>query len=72
MGLEPTTFCMPTWRAFAPVPSGSLKPRLQRLLVGRANDSEPERTLSAAIAAIVIGATFIRVPGGATRTRDRR
>jgi hypothetical protein len=31
---------------------------LQRLHVGRANASEPEGTLSAAIAAIVIVATF--------------
>jgi hypothetical protein len=59
MGLEPTTFCMAVLatvrtrsRPFAQTT------RLQRLWVGRANVSELERTSTAAIAAIVIVATF--------------
>ncbi len=59
MGLEPTTFC---WQRLASVRAGSLTfaetSSLQRLPIGRANGSEPERTPSAAIAAIVIVATF--------------
>jgi hypothetical protein len=57
MGLEPTTFCMAMLatvrtrsRPFAQTTC------LQRLRVGRANGSEPQRTPSAAIAAIVIAA----------------
>jgi hypothetical protein len=46
---------------------------LQRLRVGRANASEPGRTPTAAIAAIVIGATFnSRGPVSRPRTSDRR
>jgi hypothetical protein len=59
MGLEPTTFCMAklaTARAcslaFAETSC------LQRLRGERANGSEPERTPSPAIAAIVMVATF--------------
>src|SRR5438093_1691022 len=59
MGLEPTTFCM---AELAGVRARSRRIaetcRLQRLRFGRANATEPERTLSAAIAAIVIDATF--------------
>jgi hypothetical protein len=61
MGLEPTTFCM---ARPASVRAGSLAfaetSCLQRLRVGRANGSEPERTPSAAIAAIVLAATSKR------------
>jgi len=49
MGLEPTTFCM---AKMASVRARSLKFAeifcMQRLRTGRANDSEPERTPSAA------------------------
>jgi hypothetical protein len=59
MGLEPTTFCM---AKLAGVRARSLEfagtSCLQRLRVGRANGSEPERTPSAAIAAIVTLGTF--------------
>ena len=63
MGLEPTTFCM------AKAGERSLEFAetfyLQRRRVGRANASEPERTPSAAIAAIVIVATLNSLgPGG--------
>jgi hypothetical protein len=58
MGLEPTTFCM---AKAGGVRAGSREfaetSCLQRLRIGRAHASEPERTPSAAIAAIVIVAT---------------
>src|SRR5262249_11745136 len=50
------------WQGLAAVrtrsPEFAETPRLQQLLVRRANGSEPERTPTAAIAAIVTGATF--------------
>src|SRR5262245_6225632 len=59
MGLEPTTFCMANTRdrsrPFAPVRSNRL---FGAASLWRANGSEPERRPSAAIAAIVIVATF--------------
>ena len=59
MGLEPTTFCMArTGRRssqFAPFAETFCS---QRLRVGRANASEPDRTSNAAIAAIVIVGTL--------------
>jgi hypothetical protein len=63
-GLEPSTFCMANARD-RPHPFASVRSNhcLQRLRVGRANRREPERTPSAAIAAIVIVATFnLRCP----------
>jgi hypothetical protein len=59
MGLEPTTFCMAKSggrsRPFARVRRTLLFPGASPR---RANGTESERTLSAAIAAIVIVATF--------------
>ena len=74
VGLEPSTFCMAKragvrarWPEFAETCG------LQRLRVGRANGSERERTLSAAIAAIAIVATFnSRGSVARPRTSDRR
>jgi hypothetical protein len=71
MGLEPTTFCMAKLAGVrARSPEFAETSCLQRLRSGErtgANPSEPERTPSAAIAAIVIAATFeLAWPGGAT------
>jgi hypothetical protein len=58
-GLEPSTFCMAKAGGRSrPFASVRRIPSLQRLLVGRSNVSEPERTRSAAIAAIVRYATL--------------
>jgi hypothetical protein len=58
MGLEPTTFCMAkAGRRSRPSLEFAEILCLQRLRAGRANASEPERTPSAATAAIVIVAT---------------